>query len=385
MKKSFHSVVLVLSFALPAFSLSLRAADTGYTITASPTNLVVGEEFVVKWTVPLGTFTFDDWLGIFLVSASANDTVVWKYAAFRAGETVFDAPDNRGDYECRYFEWSLFGGSRHVATSETLRVRLSVENPFAVRNYPPRGRNIIAFGDSLVIGKGVAQGDDFPSELSRLLGKPIINAGVVGDTTDDALKRIQTDVLDKEPRLVVILLGGGDILDGRSPIEAVSNLKVIIERVHESGASVILVGVQGGLFTDRLRDGLHKLVEETKVAYVPNILRGIIGNPLLLSDAVHPNKEGYKLMANRIFPALSALNATPPEALSLSIAKGGKTVVIRWSGQSDKSYRVLASSNLNVASFAPLAVVPGRIGNEWSVSLPADLKAQFFRVQEASQ
>ena len=260
-----------------------------------------------------------------------------------------------------------------------------MENPFAVRNYPPRGRNIIAFGDSLVIGKGVAQGDDFPSELSRLLGKPIINAGVVGDTTDDALKRIQTDVLDKEPRLVVILLGGGDILDGRSPIEAVSNLKVIIERVHESGASVILVGVQGGLFTDRLRDGLHKLVEETKVAYVPNILRGIIGNPLLLSDAVHPNKEGYKLMANRIFPALSALNATPPEALSLSIAKGGKTVVIRWSGQSDKPYRVLASSNLNVASFAPLAVVPGRIGNEWSVSLPADLKAQFFRVQEASQ
>lgn len=378
------AVVCSAVFVENTSATSVAEAQTGYTISVTPTNLIVGEEFVVKWTVPLGTFTFDDWFGIFLVAATTGDPLAWKYATFRGGETVFDAPEARGDYECRYFEWSLFGGSRHVAKSETLFVRQSAENPHDTKNYPSRGRSIIAFGDSLVAGTGAAAADeDFPSELGRRLGKEIINAGVSGDTTENALKRLQVDVLDRNPKIVIVLLGGGDILDGKSPIAAVSNLKSIVGRIHEAGACVILVGVQGGLFTDRLRDGLHALAEETRAAYVPNILRGIIANPLLSSDAVHPNREGYKLMAERIFPALLALDATPP-VLRLSIARTGATVVVRWEGQESALYRVLASAGLNAASFAPLVVAPERTGNIRSVSLPADLREQFFRVEEVT-
>lgn len=384
MRLFFCLTILVISLPLSARAEPAGAAGSGYSISVMPTNLIVGEEFVVTWTVPLGTFTFDDWFGIFLVAATTGDPLAWKYATFRGGETVFDAPEARGDYECRYFEWSLFGGSRHVATSETLFVRQSVEDPHDTKNYPPRGSAIIVFGDSLVAGKGVPAGDDFPSELGRRLGKEIINAGVVGDTTEDALKRLQADVLDRNPKIVIVLLGGKDILDGTSPVAAVENLKTIVGRIHEAGACVILVGVQGGLFTDRLRDGSHTLAEETGVAYVPNILRGIIGNPLLLSDAVHPNKEGYRLMAERIFPALLALDAAPP-VLRLSIASTGKTVVLRWEGEPSASYRVLASAGLNAASFAPIGIAPERTGNIWSVSLPADLREQFFRVEEITQ
>jgi len=355
-------------------------ADTGYTISVRPTNLVVGEEFTVEWTVPLDTFTFDDWLGIFLFGSLAQDPINWKYAAFRAGNTVFDAPEERGDYECRYFEWNFFGGSRQVAKSAMLNVRKSVENPRDIKNYPPRGRAIVAFGDSLVFGQGAPQGKDFPSELGRRLGKPIINAGMIGDTTESALKRLTNDVLAKNPRIVIILLGGNDILQGKSPTVAIENLKKIILIIQRKRAAVILVGVQGGLFTDRLRDGFHNLADETKVAFVPNVLRGIIGNIFLLSNPVHPNEKGYQLVADRIFPAVLALDTAPkPEAVIVN-----NQLKITWEVLQDSDYRLLTKTNLNDPVFIPITASFEKVGERISVSVPIDKKldCQFFQLEE---
>ena len=64
-----------------------------------------------------------------------------------------------------------------------------------IKNPRPAGENIVCFGDSLTYGTGASQGMDYPTQLSRLIGRPVINAGIPGDTTATALARLERDVL----------------------------------------------------------------------------------------------------------------------------------------------------------------------------------------------
>ena len=93
-----------------------------------------------------------------------------------------------------------------------------------IRNLHSAGETIICFGDSLTEGVGASAGDDYPSVLSRQLGSPVINAGVRGDTTAAALERLADQVLNKNPRLVILLLGGNDFLRQRPRRETRQNL-----------------------------------------------------------------------------------------------------------------------------------------------------------------
>src|SRR6056297_1363725 len=79
----------------------------------------------------------------------------------------------------------------------------------AVTNVPSAGTRIIAFGDSLVEGVGANPGNDFVSILSRNIAEPIVNLGNSGDTTRDALARID-EVLEQDPKIVLVLIGGND-------------------------------------------------------------------------------------------------------------------------------------------------------------------------------
>lgn len=88
-------------------------------------------------------------------------------------------------------------------------------SPFSkVKNLGSRGSSVIAFGDSLTAGFGASAGEDYPSRLSTRSGIPIVNAGVSGDTTEKALERIDADVLARDPRVVIVGLGGNDFLQG---------------------------------------------------------------------------------------------------------------------------------------------------------------------------
>lgn len=164
----------------------------------------------------------------------------------------------------------------------------------------PKEGNIIFFGDSLVRGVGASQGNDLPSQLAKRIGLPIINAGRSGDTTGSALNRLESDVLSKNPRLVIILLGGNDALQQVPPQELYNNLSVMIDKIQQKGAAVLVSGVRGGLFGDPYRDKFERLAKEKRVSYIPNILEGILGRSELMSDPIHPNDKGYSVMADRI-------------------------------------------------------------------------------------
>ena len=144
-----------------------------------------------------------------------------------------------------------------------------IDIPPPVVDFPRAGENIIAFGDSLVVGHGASPGNDFVSVLSNRLGHPIVNAGRNGDTTQSGLERLQAEVLSQDPRIVILLLGGNDALRRVSMDETFSRLADMVDQIHQTGAAVVLVGVRGSLFGDRYEEEFEDLAEAKQVNYVP--------------------------------------------------------------------------------------------------------------------
>ncbi len=165
---------------------------------------------------------------------------------------------------------------------------------------------IVAFGDSLVVGYGATPGHDFVSVLSASLGVPIENFGKNGDTSGDALARI-TAVLDRDPGLVILLIGGNDFLK-KVPIETTEeNIRSIVSQLEANGTVVVLVGVRGGLLSDPFAPMYASIAKDYDLVYVPNILSGLLGNSSYMSDAIHPNDAGYARIAERLQDVVAPL------------------------------------------------------------------------------
>ena len=176
-------------------------------------------------------------------------------------------------------------------------------------------QGIVAFGDSLVVGFGAGSGNDFVSLLESRLSVNIVNAGRLGDTTATGLARLDEDVLNREREIVIVLLGGNDLLRGVPVQERIDNITKIVQRIRGTGADVILVGLGEGPL-DAFAGALPGLASQTSSTLVPGILEGIFGQPGLMFDAIHPNSAGHKIMADRIEPALRALVNQSQSAVS---------------------------------------------------------------------
>ncbi|MBW1893937.1 MAG: arylesterase [Deltaproteobacteria bacterium] len=177
-------------------------------------------------------------------------------------------------------------------------------SPSAVRNSTPTGENIICFGDSLTFGTGATENMDYPSQLSRMISKPIINAGDPGDTTAMAMARLEEDVLTQSPRIVLITLGGNDLKNRISKENAYQNLKNIIVSIQDRGALVIVGGISIPFWGRGFGEMYQKVCKETQALLIPNIFDGIIGDKSLMSDSIHPNDMGYTLMAKKFYRAM---------------------------------------------------------------------------------
>lgn len=180
------------------------------------------------------------------------------------------------------------------------------DNSYEITNINTEEGAIVAFGDSLVEGIGSTDGNDFVSLLSNRTGEEIINLGVAGDTTRKGLARLE-DVTVANPKVVILLLGGNDAIQKVPIDETFRNLEQIIDRLHASGSAVLLVGIQGGIIGDKYKKPFKELAEEKKTAFVPDILDDVIGNIKLMADAIHPNNDGYAIVADRIEPVLMEL------------------------------------------------------------------------------
>ena len=173
-----------------------------------------------------------------------------------------------------------------------------------IKHVHTTGENIICFGDSLTFGTGATKGKDYPSQLSSMISRPVLNKGVPGDTTARALARLDRDVLSQSPRIVLITLGGNDLKNGVPKDSAFQNLRKITESIQAKGARVIIGGIDLPVGGRGFGEGYRRLCDETGAILIPNIFDGIMGNSQFMSDSIHPNDAGYTKFAQEFYEAL---------------------------------------------------------------------------------
>ncbi len=178
---------------------------------------------------------------------------------------------------------------------------------------------ILCFGDSLTAGFGVHRGASYPDLLEARLrekGYPhrVINAGVSGDTTAGALRRLDW-VLRGKPTLAVVTLGANDGFRGLSLDEMKNNLAAIIQRLQKEGVRVIIGGMRippnyGEAYTNRFAAIYPELAKETGATLLPFFLADVAGHRHLnQADGIHPNAEGYRQVLENVWRALQPLLA----------------------------------------------------------------------------
>ncbi|NBR87357.1 MAG: arylesterase [Verrucomicrobia bacterium] len=174
-------------------------------------------------------------------------------------------------------------------------------------NFPPKATgDWVAFGDSLTQGYGANEGADYPTQLAKSLRVRIRNLGVSGHTTADGLARLD-QATQLQPRVVLLCLGGNDSLRGVPAEQTFANLGTMIDRFHATGSFVVLLGVRSVGLSDQNAKRFEQLAKTKRVLLVPNILNGILFNPKLMSDEIHPNDQGYARIVERVEEVLLPL------------------------------------------------------------------------------
>jgi acyl-CoA thioesterase I len=164
----------------------------------------------------------------------------------------------------------------------------------------PLTGTIVCFGDSITFGTGADQHASYPSVLAQALKSPVANAGVAGDTTADALARVERDVLNQHPFLVIIELGGNDYMRGVPRHVTVSNLEAIVTRIKKSGAKIFLCDIASSLALGEYSGVFEDLCRRTGAVFIPGVMRGVLDDDTKKSDELHPNAAGYQIIAQRI-------------------------------------------------------------------------------------
>jgi acyl-CoA thioesterase-1 len=176
---------------------------------------------------------------------------------------------------------------------------------------------IVAFGDSLTAGLGVAAEEAYPARLQRRLDEKglryrVINAGVSGDTTAGGVRRVDW-VLKSRPDLVILELGGNDGLRGLNLDETKANLERIIKRCQAASVTVILAGMKlppnyGTEYTKSFEAIYPALAKQYRVTLIPFFLDGVAGSASLnQADGIHPTSEGYRIIADKVLETVKPL------------------------------------------------------------------------------
>lgn len=162
------------------------------------------------------------------------------------------------------------------------------------------GDVILAFGDSLTFGTGARPEESYPAVLSERTGMEVVNGGVPGEVSAKGLKRLP-GVLDRvKPRLVILCLGGNDMLRRQDPVVTEDNLRQMVRMIRGRGAAVVMLGVpEPGLFLSTA-DVYERVASELDVPLEDDIIPDLLGDNRYKSDHIHPNAAGYARLAEAV-------------------------------------------------------------------------------------
>ena len=175
---------------------------------------------------------------------------------------------------------------------------------------------LVAFGDSLTAGYGVAPGQGYPGFLQRRLDEAgysyhVVNEGVSGDTSSAGVVRVDS-VIAHKPEVVIVAFGGNDGLRGLPVASMEQNLREIVKRLQAAGAKVVLGGMTlppnyGREYVGEFAAVYPRLAKELDAALIPFLLEGVAARPELLYDEIHPNAKGNEIVAGVVFEVVEPL------------------------------------------------------------------------------
>lgn len=177
----------------------------------------------------------------------------------------------------------------------------------------PPGAVVLVLGDSISAGYRLAPEDAWPSRLAERTGWVVVNGGVSGDTTGEARARLTGLLEAHRPELVIVELGGNDMLRRVPLTEARANLAGIVTEIRDAGARPVLMAipqpsVTGAVF-QTLSDApiYEELAAQLQVPLLPDVVSEVLSDPALKLDHLHPNAEGSRVLADKAVEALQEL------------------------------------------------------------------------------
>lgn len=182
----------------------------------------------------------------------------------------------------------------------------------------PSTANVLILGDSLTYGTGAAEGEDYATLLANNTGWNVMNAGVPGNTSQQGLDRLP-EYLDAHASgdqridLLIVELGGNDFLKRVPQAQIVENLKAILMQAKAHGIQTALIAIPelspvGAAFGTLSDHPLYaQLAEDTNTPLLSEIFTEVLAKNSLKADPIHPNAEGYKVVAVQLQQSLKQL------------------------------------------------------------------------------
>ena len=156
------------------------------------------------------------------------------------------------------------------------------------------------FGDSITSGVGAPPGESYPEILQGHIKRKVIKSGIPGETSGEGLVRLPGELATHRPKLVLLCLGGNDLLRRMDLEKTAGNVSRMVQMIRDAGAEVVIIGVpKPGLVLSTAR--FYKTIsEDMGVPLEGSLLSDILAESKLRADPIHPNAEGYRFLAEGI-------------------------------------------------------------------------------------